>query len=179
MLLAPDQSWYWFYDEGNQRLALALGPELIFMSAFQGKQINPDCRYQQPFTSQHAKFYSDCVDSLAQQLECSDGVRIQTALNMVIARFFSIPMMPKSWYFDTSDTIVYARAGKTVSLQTQVERSQFAVIDSNEQSSLLMLLDQHCALTEHKSLQQFGLIKVMNDRIMPARQNRTMQIAAA
>ncbi|WP_298440069.1 cell division protein ZapC domain-containing protein [uncultured Ferrimonas sp.] len=179
MLLMPDQDWYWFFDETQQQLALALGPEWVFTCAIPAKQLNPDCHFQRPFTAEHAGYYVRCLELLPSQFHCSDAVLMQAALNMVAAKFFAIPMMPKSWFFNSSATIVYAKELKTISLQTSEQRSQFVIVDANDQWSLLMLIDAQCQLNPIKSLDQFALIKVMNDRLMPAIKQKSVAIVAA
>ncbi|WP_028115438.1 cell division protein ZapC domain-containing protein [Ferrimonas senticii] len=178
MCLSPDHSWYWFFDEKEQRLALSLG-EYVFMSAYTEKQLIPDAFYQQAFTAEHTEQFYQLQEQLPQQLQLSQGQLLQLVFNVIAARFMTLPMMPKSWFFETSNTIVYPRNGRLVSLQNQHQRGQFLVIEATEQASLLMLIDDLCQLNEQKSIEQFALIKVMNDRLMPTLVNNSAVVVAA
>ncbi|GAA4896137.1 cell division protein ZapC domain-containing protein [Ferrimonas pelagia] len=179
MSLMPEQTWKWFYHIELNKLAIQLGGHMAFLSGYSRKQIIPDGLYDLPFSAEHANYYQDCVQKLEQQLPVEDTVRVQLALNMTAARFFSLPMMPKSWHFKSSPHIVYATQCKLVTLQTEQGRHQFIVIEAYEQCALLMLVDATCPLKNGKSLSQFALIKVMNDRLMPAMQSKTIRIVAA
>ena len=179
MSLMPDQNWKWFYHADLDRLAIQLGESMAFATEYTGKQIIPDGHYELAFSTAHADYYLKCLQKVEQDLRVSEGQGVQIALNLTAARFFSLPMMPKSWHFSVSEQIVFAKEGKLVSLQTKMGKHHFIVVEANDQTALLMLVEPECELTNGKSLAQFGLIKVMSDRLMPAMVNRQLRVVAA
>ncbi|MFI3245693.1 MAG: cell division protein ZapC [Ferrimonas sp.] len=180
MVLTPDNSWNWVFDQKHQHLCLHLGQEWLFVSAFDEKWLTPNTAYPKPFSFLHAEEFQSGLDSLEHQSFGTQEQRIELIFNLIAARHFVRPLMPKSWFFQLSNIIVYPRLYKLVAVETKIQMATFIVIDSNEQSSLLMLIDEQCLLTENKSLAKFELIKVMNDRLMPLKQlSSAKEIVAA
>ncbi|ADN76088.1 protein of unknown function DUF1379 [Ferrimonas balearica DSM 9799] len=179
MYITPEPCWAWMYHHDEDKLALELGEDWLFLSPFSARHLIPDSLHGAAFSAQHADYYNDVLDRLRKQLPNSAPEVVQIALNLTAAHFFSLPMMPKSWFFQTSAHIAYACNGKLVELDTGSERARFAVVDGGEQSSLLMLLEQSLALGNKKTMKQFELIKVMNDRLSPCQSLKHRRIVAA
>ncbi|WP_067654689.1 cell division protein ZapC domain-containing protein [Ferrimonas marina] len=175
----PEQSWNWFYHQEEQKLAIALGQELVFVTPYGPKQLTPDSLDGQGFTASHADYYQSVLQELSRYLSVSEAALVQIALNLTAAHFFALPMMPKSWHFKSSDRIAYGRSGTVVELCTDTQRQSFVVVEAGDQSSLLMLLGPDCSLSNKRSMDQFDLIKVMNDRLIPIAKRSQARVVAA
>ncbi|MBY6185487.1 cell division protein ZapC [Marinobacter hydrocarbonoclasticus] len=179
MYITPEPSWAWMYHHEEEKLALELGEDWLFLTPFCARLLIPDSLHGSAFSAEHADYYENVLTRLRKQVPQSAPELVQIALNMTAAHFFSLPMMPKSWHFRTSDQIAYACEGKLVELNTGEHRARFVVVEGGEQSSLVMLLDGSLPLGNKKSMNQFDLIKVMNDRLAPCKIARNKGIAAA
>ncbi len=179
MYITPEPSWAWMYHHEEEKLALELGEDWLFLTPFSARCLIPDSLHGAGFSAEHADYYESVLTQLRKYLDLSAPELVQIALNLTAARFFSLPMMPKSWHFKPSEQIAYASDGKLVELDTGSQRARFVVVEGGEQSSLLMLLEDTLALGNKKSMKQFELIKVMNDRLSPSRRLKHRRIAAA
>ncbi|WP_298770147.1 cell division protein ZapC [uncultured Shewanella sp.] len=167
MLLMPNKEWQWVYNDNYNVLSISLGDEMEFLTPYTPKVLIPDAKTSQIFSVEHAKYYIQVVERLRQALSCNDAHIVQMALNATAARFLLKPEMPKSWYFSVSDVCVFSEEGKLFHLQTLSEQVTVLVVESGLQASLIMLLSEHCVLSDRKVLRQFDTIKVMHDRLLP------------
>jgi len=103
----------------------------------------------------------------------------QIVLNAIAAKAFYKPLMPKSWFFSTAPSVSSALPGKIVKLQSAYHSKHYIVVESNTTASTLLLIESGHQLDEKKSLSQFGLIKVMNDRLIPVKFNLASKVSAA
>ncbi|WP_445781211.1 cell division protein ZapC domain-containing protein, partial [Shewanella sp.] len=137
----------------------------------------PDALCAAEFCLEHAKFYIKMLETLPKILHLSDAAIVQTALNATAAHFMLQSQMPKSWFFDVSDECVYCEIGKLFQLKCGNSKVLALVIDNGLQAATVMILSQHCQLSDNKSLMQFDTIKVMHNRLHPLRKLR--QVVAA
>lgn len=163
----PNKEWQWVYNDSYDVLSISLGDEMEFLTPYTPKVLIPDALASFKFSVEHAKFYIQVVDRLSRALSCNDAYIVQMALNATAAHFLLKPEMPKSWYFSVSDVCVYSEVGKLFHLQTKTEQVTVLIIESGVQASLVMLLSEHCLLSDKKTLRQFDTIKVMHDRLIP------------
>ncbi|WP_394205820.1 cell division protein ZapC [Shewanella waksmanii] len=177
MLLMPKRDWQWRYNDTYGVLSVSLGSEMEFLTPYKHKALIPDAKSDLEFSVEHAKFYIEFIEKLVKITSLSDAARVQLALNATAAHFLMKPQMPKSWFFDVSSMCVYSELAKVFQLRCQGVDAQVMVVESNIQSSLVMLLVPELSLNGSKSLYQFECIKVMNDRLHPPKVKR--QIAAA
>ncbi|SDJ70312.1 cell division protein ZapC [Ferrimonas sediminum] len=168
MLLMPTVNWRWFFEPQHSRLALDLGDEMVFVTPYDASQIIPDALQGMVFSTEHADCYTQLLSELGNQLTLSEPQQVQIAINATALAFFALPRMPKSWYFHHSNNIVYSRVGKLCQLDTDLGSGLFMVVQSEERSSLVMLLSEPLSLSASKTLPCFQPIKVMNDRLVPA-----------
>ncbi|MBY5991587.1 cell division protein ZapC [Ferrimonas balearica] len=167
------------YHHEEDKLALELGEDWLFLTPFSARHLIPDSLHGVQFCAQQAQYYQQVLQRLSGQLALKTPALVQIALNLTAARFFSLPVMPKSWHFQTSARIAYPVEGKLVALSTGSERARFVVVEAGETASLVMLLDDALSLANNKSMRQFDLIKVMNDRMTPCQAQRASGIVAA
>ena len=180
MLLMPQKDWQWQYNASKGVLSVSLGVEMEFLTPYTLKCLIPDAQKELVFDLEHVKYYIELVDKLSKALFLSDAGIVQIALNATAAHFLLKPQMPKSWFFEVSNTCVFSEVGKVFELQTETKRVKVLVIEVSLQSSLVMLLSQECQLTPTKKMQCFDVIKVMHDRLLPLTiKHRDCHIVAA
>ncbi|MCL1078493.1 cell division protein ZapC [Parashewanella spongiae] len=179
MLLMPKKDWQWQYDYVNDVLSLSLGSELEFLTSYKKKQLIPDACSKMVFDLEHANFYIEMIDRLQNVLTITEAGLVQIALNATAAHFMLKPQMPKSWFFEASNTCVYSEHGKVFELKLEHnnERVLVLAIERGLQATLVMILSPESVLSSGKVLRQFDTIKVMHDRLRPLKSKR--QIAAA
>ncbi|MCZ4336402.1 cell division protein ZapC [Shewanella colwelliana] len=178
MLLMPQRDWQWIYNDTYGVLSVSLGLDMEFLTPYKSKALIPDALATMEFSVEHARFYIDFIERLGKSITVSDALKVQLSLNATAAHFMLKPQMPKSWYFDSSAVCVYSELAKVFQLRCQSVDVQVMVVESNIQSSLVMLLSPELALTDSKSLRQFDCIKVMNDRLQPLKISRHKSAAA-
>ncbi|GGI88604.1 cell division protein ZapC [Shewanella gelidii] len=177
MILMPQKDWQWNFSLTHQVLSVSLGSDYEFLTPYTSKLLIPDARDSLEFSVEHAKFYIDLLDKLSTSLSVTDGAIVQIALNATAAHFLIKPQMPKSWFFDASDTCVYSEVGKVFYIKANGHKSLVVAVEVGLQATQVMLLSSECQLTDSKCLKQFDTIKVMHDRLHPLRVNR--QVVAA
>ncbi|KFZ38594.1 cell division protein ZapC [Shewanella mangrovi] len=177
MLLMPDQNWQWKYNASYDVLSISLGPDMEFLTPYKNKVLIPDALGSSEFDVEHARYYMDIVERLGKRMSLADAYLVQLALNATAARFMLKPQMPKSWFFESSDVCVFSEPGKLFDLRCNGNRVQVLVVETSLQASLVMSLEESCALSDSKNLKRFDTIKVMHDRLHPLRAQQ--QIVAA
>ncbi|WP_417760734.1 cell division protein ZapC [Shewanella sp.] len=177
MLLMPDKTWQWRYNTSFDVLSISLGADMEFLTPYKSKVLIPDAFGAAEFDIEHARYYMDIVERLSKRMSLADAYLVQVALNATAARFMQKPQMPKSWFFESSDVCVYSEPGKLFDLRCNGDRVLVLVVETSLQASLVMLLDECCALSDSKQLKRFDTIKVMHDRLHPLRAQQ--QIVAA
>ncbi|EKE72178.1 cell division protein ZapC domain-containing protein [Gallaecimonas xiamenensis] len=170
MILEPAPFWAWHYEQQEDRLAIGLGGDLLFMTPYGSKWLIPDARLGGSFDLDDANYYESVIAALEQVELWSDPQRVQIALNACAIRRFAKPSMPKSWFF--AENPQEHRLGcvpALVSLQTAFGRGQCLAIECFESNSTLcMLLDGPLGLSDSQTLECFQVVKVMNNRLWPS-----------
>jgi hypothetical protein len=87
--------------------------------------------------------------------------------------------MPKSWFFNIATSVSSAQVGNVVRLQSKCELRHYLIVESNTKASTLLLIERTHQLDDAKKLDQFGLIKVMNDRLLPIQIKKAASSTAA
>ncbi|NRA62233.1 MAG: cell division protein ZapC [Psychrobium sp.] len=179
MLIKPNTDWQWKFCHQRNRLTLDMGSSMEFVTAFKRNELINDALLEQVFCIENSEDFYLYVEKLEAQLELPSDYLMQIALNALSAKVFYKPMMPKSWFFSTAQTVSSAQAGNVVKLQSNHEQRHYLVIESNTKASTLLLIERSHQLDNVKSLAQFGLIKVMNDRLIPVQICKTLKENAA
>jgi len=156
-----------------------LGDDMVFVSAFKKSQLVNDAFNTSRFSIEQNADFTTFMEKLDGQLPLPDDFICQIILNAVAAKSYYKPLMPKSWFFNTAHSVSSAQAGKIVKLQSAYEARHYLVVESSTSASILLLIESAHQLDQSKSLSQFGLIKVMNDRLIPVKFNLVNKVNAA
>ena len=179
MIIKPGKDWQWNFCHKNNRLTLDLGAELVFVSAFSKKDLVADALNSAIFSIEQSQDFYHFTERVEQQLTLPGPVVDHIALNAVTAKAYFKPLMPKSWFFNTASSVSSAQAGNIVQLQSTYGLKHYLIVESTTKASTLLLIEREHQLDDVKKLVQFGLIKVMNDRLMPIREHKARVVNAA
>jgi len=162
-LLQPWINWLWLLDKENNRLSLKLNENIIFPTQLKPEQLNCDCQQDTAFTAQDAESYIAFRD-LLDTTELDEQGRFTVAINATAATSYLTPIAAKSWLFRQVECQFPKRVGDKVQLLTQ-EPADYLVLETDEQSSLVILMSQQHYLNSARTLSQGQVIRVHNDRI--------------
>ncbi|MCU4676176.1 cell division protein ZapC [Catenovulum sp. 2E275] len=163
-MLQAKADWYWWFDEQSQTLRLNM-TEFVFVSACKAKKLIPDAKQTRPFSIEDNQTYCEFYNTITEQLNISEAGAVQIALNALAQHHFVLDEQPKSWYFLPQRHPRQDLFEQVVLIQSQFESGTFFILEECQDCAKVMLLSQSLQLTESKSLQQFDVIKVMNNRI--------------
>jgi len=165
-MLTPTKDWYWQYDEQQKRLTLDLGEDMLFVTPYATKQLSGGVLVSQGFSLENMEFYTRLQQELeASGLKLSPAMKTQIAINATAVKSFYRPLMPKSWYFQRQEN--FGDFHQLSVLNSECGSALVLVIEREGQSALCMLLSQQLTLCEDKELNQFDVIKVMQDCLCP------------
>ncbi|MCE0555475.1 MULTISPECIES: cell division protein ZapC domain-containing protein [unclassified Motilimonas] len=170
MILKPDDNWLWKFDKTQSQLCLELGDELVFQPYLNRKKMVAFPKSVMPFTVDDAAIYYQLLEQLSDY-DLPSAVKVYWILNAITAIRFHKPMMPKSWFFEVQAGCYRPEQGEMIELACNAQqRARYLVLESNSQVSLCMLVDPKHEFSHQKALQQFDVIKVMNDRVCRVQQ---------
>ncbi|AWL11899.1 hypothetical protein HMF8227_01424 [Saliniradius amylolyticus] len=167
MMLQPDTSWLWYFDEEHQKLALKLTDDMVFVTPYANKRLThlPAAKGD-GFDLQDLESYTRYAHQLDAALpEMTPPEKTQIAINAcAVMRFFKL-QAPKSWYFKR-----HRYAGhhhQLATIHTEDGEARVFVLDEQEDVCNIMLLDEQFSLSSTKTLQQFDVLKVHLDCLLP------------
>lgn len=179
MRIKPNKNWKWNFCQTKNRLTLDMGDDMIFVSAFEKRHLINDAFLGEFISVEQSEDFTQFVEKLEQQLPVPSDFIYQVALNCLVAKSFYKPLMPKSWFFNPAPVLSNALLANVVKLQSSIEERHYVVVESNLNASTLMLIEKSHDLNGVKSLNQFNLIKVMNDRLNPVKLISNQRVNAA
>ena len=179
MLIKPNKDWQWNFCHDKNRLLMELGDGMVFVSAFKKSELVNDAFSDKRFSIEQNEDFTLLMEKLDGQLPLPEDFIYQIVLNAVAAKSFYKPLMPKSWFFATAPSVSSAQVGNIVKLQSATQTRHYLVVESNTTASTLLLIEREHQLDDTKSLAQFSLIKVMNDRLIPVKFELQRKVNAA
>ena len=168
MLIQPNKQWHWVFDTSKGVMTLELGENMLFVSKLCKKRCVLHAQEDGPFTAEHTQLYYQFLEQL-EPFNWSDPIKVQICLNAVASAQFLKPLMPQSWFFNTSTSICQEplKIGELAVLQTDSGQARCMIVERSDKSYTLMAIEGGLMLDERKSLNQFEAIKVMHDRVTP------------
>ncbi len=159
----PWINWLWQPDKETGRLQLKLSETIIFPTELKIEQLNCDCQQETAFTAQDAESYIAYRDMLIKS-DLDEQGQFTVAINATAANSYLTPLAAKSWLFRQIECQFPKRVGDKVQLSTQ-DIADYMVLDTDEQSSLVILLSPQHYLNPARTLSQGQVMRVHNDRI--------------
>jgi hypothetical protein len=156
-------NWLWFIDADADRLVLKLADNIEFPTEIKAEQTNGYCQPSIPFSAQDAELYSAFREILTNS-ELSQQGQFTVAINATAACSYLIPIPAKSWLYQPSQCVFNKSVGDRVNLIAEKE-AEYLVLEQDECSAVVILMDEQHKLNENRCLQQGQVIRVHNDRL--------------
>lgn len=179
MHIKPNKDWKWNFCHKQNKLTLDMGDGMLFVSAFEKRHLVNDAFANEYMSIEQGEDFTTFFEKLDGQLPVPTDFIYQITLNCVTAKNFYKPLMPKSWFFEAASSVSSAIVGNVVKLQSTCETRHYVVVESNPNASTLLLIEKSHTLNDVKCLNQFELIKVMNDRLVPVKFEISQNVSAA
>lgn len=165
-MLEAQPSWQWQVCHKQNRLLLDMNEQMQFCTPFKLRQLTEEALKCPQFTSEDAAFYQQVCEYLTSFALWSDAQVCQISLNATAVKHYLKPVLAKSWFFNVYSGSQPNREA-IVQLQSTQQLGQFLIVDCDQSASTCICLEPEFALDENLSLQQFEVIKVLNDRVAP------------
>ena len=164
------QNWRWLVDPRDSQLKILLDDQREHLCPYKNSRLVPLGPLNASFSVADAEAYEAFSSALAKQSSLNPELVISASLNYLIISQYGRPQMPQSWYFQqqTSAPTYQLGVGALVELNSGLATGTFALVNCYDDVSECMLLDEHMSLSEIKTLRQFDVIKVLNNRLQPA-----------
>lgn len=162
-LQQPWINWLWQPNKETGRLQLKLSDSIVFPTELKVDQLNCDCQQETAFTAQDAESYIVYRDMIKTS-DLDEQSQFTVAINATAADSYMTPIAAKSWLFRQVECQFPKRVGDKVQLFTQ-DSADYLVLDTDEQSSLIILLSPQHILNPARTLLQGQVVRVHNDRI--------------
>lgn len=159
----PWINWLWQPDKASGRLLLKLNDSITFPTELKIDQLNSDCQGEMAFTAQDAESFIAFRDTFINS-DLDEQGQFTVAVNATAASSYLIPIAAKSWLFRQVECQLPKRVGDKVQLSTQ-QSADYLILDTDEQSSLIILLSAEHYLNPARTLSQGQVVRVHNDRI--------------
>ncbi|QUM80874.1 cell division protein ZapC [Moritella sp. 5] len=164
MLLEPSNKWYWQYDCASQFIVIQLSDGLAMSCHLDKRNMNSLCKGRINFCAEDSSYYYYFLESL-KDLALSVPEKVQIALNGVTNLRFHKVKMPQSWFFEYNYSDDKFSTGDVITLSLRGDNVQFVILEADDRVSTCMLLESSVQLSDSKTLNQFDVIRVMNDRV--------------
>ncbi|MFT6896742.1 MAG: cell division protein ZapC [Paraglaciecola sp.] len=168
-MLLPKTDWFWYTHQ--QTLRIDLGDNLSFVVPYPLKHLINLPMGEQLFSLQDTEHYIAVAENLAQSGTAMGSGRLsQILLNATAALAFHKPLSVKSWHFATQATPgVHCQLALLEPLTQDgvFELGQVLVLQRDRAASTCMSLAPAFQINATKTLAQFELIRVMNNRLIP------------
>lgn len=159
----PWINWLWQPDKATNRLQLKLSDSIVFPTELKIEQLNSDGQQPTPFNAQDAQSFIGYRDRL-KKTNLNEQGQFTVAVNATATRSYMVPIAAKSWLFRQVKCQLAKHVGDEVILSTP-DDGRYLVLETDAQSSLLILLSSHHYLNPARTLSQGQVIRVHNDRI--------------
>ncbi|GAC32772.1 cell division protein ZapC domain-containing protein [Paraglaciecola polaris] len=167
-MLLPNTNWFW-YSHDNE-LRLDLGDTLTFVVPFALKNLINLPSEKQLFSLEDTEHYVALAENLdSSGVTLTEGQLVQVLLNATAALKFHKPVCMKSWLYKSQATngVHCQLAMLEAAHDDSAALGQVVVIEQDGTSATCMLISDEFAVSHNKTLSQFDIIKVMNDRLIP------------
>ncbi len=164
------QNWRWVVDPRDSQLRIVLDNQHEHLCPYKASRLVPMGPLNASFSVADAEAFEQFSEALNHPQALDSELIFQASLNYLIISHFGRPQMPQSWYFQQQNQkLSYdIQIGTLIELNSGLVSATFAVVSNHDEVSECMLLDRDMPLSEIKTLRQFDVIKVLNNRLQPS-----------
>lgn len=168
--MQASQNWRWVVDPRDSQLRVVLDNQCEHLCPYKTSRLVPIGPLNASFSVADAEAFEQFSEALNHSQTLSAELILAASLNYLIISHFGRPQMPQSWYFQQqSQPLNYdLHTGTLVELNSGLASANFAIVSQHDDVTECMLLDEQMALSEIKTLRQFDVIKVLNNRLQPS-----------
>lgn len=161
--------WCWVYQPEQQRLAINIGEDELFVLPYKPQQLINIGFKQQLFSVEDAATYQQLVEALEHYgAEVFKAELDDIALCALACLRFGCPQMPQSWHFQKSDIESWDSQRTLCELNSGFDQGVFLILEIDDEFASCMLLNPSMQISAIKRLKQFQVIKVLHNRLLPA-----------
>ncbi len=168
--MQASQNWRWVITPDDMQLRILLDDQQQHTCPYKTSRLVPLGPLNACFSVADAEAYEQFSEALASSNILDPEVVVAATLNYLIISHFGRPQMPQSWYFQQQEAAIHypLHVGSLVELNSGLASATFALINHSDDVSECMLLDASMSLSDIKTLRQFDVIKVLNNRLQPS-----------
>ena len=166
LMLQASQKWNWIACAKSNALMLDMGNEMMFCTPYKIRNLTNDVLSNPAFSLTDANFYQQVFAYLDGFKLWNEPQICQISLNATAVKHYLKPILTKSWFFETYQGCEPS-VDAIVQLQSKKQMGQFLIVDYTSEGSVCICLEKEYWLDDNFKLQQFEVIKVLNDRIFP------------
>lgn len=165
-MLQASKQWQWIACPKQNRLLLDLDDNMQLRTPYKLRQLT-DCVFSNPrFSLEDAAFYEQVYNYLDGFNLYKPAQICQIALNATAVKFHLKPVLAKSWFFQEyigNEPSVEA----IIKLASKVQIGEFLIVEHCPDASICINLSENFKLDDNLSLEQFEVIRVLNNRVHP------------
>ncbi|MGO2010320.1 MAG: cell division protein ZapC domain-containing protein [Pseudoalteromonas sp.] len=165
-MFQASRQWKWVACTKRNRLLVDLDQDMQLCTPYKLRQLTDSIKQQSHFSLDDAAFYQQVYQYLDSFKIYSSAELCQISLNATAAKLYLKPVLAKSWFFKEytgSEPSVEA----IVKLSSVVQTGEFLIVEHTQDASLCINLSEHFKLDENLHLNQFEVIRVLNNRVHP------------
>ncbi|RUO81297.1 cell division protein [Idiomarina tyrosinivorans] len=160
--------WLWEYDAAGKQLYVVIDDGIRHPVPYRSSQLINIHFSQQALDIDDASLFQKVLDDLQQFDELQGPHLLPAALNAMAWCRFGRPQMPQSWHFQQGELASWNSQRKLCELNSGFTQGLFYILDNDGEFSTVMLLSDSMTLSDIKTFQRFHVVKILNDRLLPA-----------
>lgn len=161
--------WFWLYDAEQQQVAIDTGEGEAMRLPYKPQQLVNIAFSRQPFDIDDANYYQHVLETLQNYSDNELSLNPEVAALCAVAfSRFGCPQMPQSWHFQKSDLEEWSSNRNLCELNSGFDQGTFLILDIDDEFASCMLLSETMQVSAIKTLRQFQVMKVLNNRLLPA-----------
>lgn len=161
------QHWQWRVDD-NQTLTIELGKHISEPLSFKRNVLRDRLPESAAFSMDDAATFQRFADYLDTYSALSATEQFTVALHACALTRFGKLMLPQSWYFKfgiLNGEQQWPSEALFCTLNSGTGSADFLIIEQDERCSLCMLVDESFEVGGFRTMQQFEVTRVLNDRL--------------
>jgi cell division protein ZapC len=176
LILRDSAQWFWCYNPEQKQLAIDTGDGEPLVLPYKPQQLVNIGFSQQGFDVEDANAYQQVLEFLQSYHQNALPVEPHKAALCALGFCrFGCPQMPQSWHFQKSDLEQWPQQRQLCELNSGFDQGLFLILEMDDEFASCMLLSKRMQVSAIKTLRQFQVMKVLNNRLLPA----TIDLATA
>lgn len=167
------QNWHWSLNN-NKALTIELGKNIAHTLKFKRSVLRDRLPESVAFSMDDAGQFQRFADYLDTYSSLSPTQQFEIALHATALVRFGKLMLPQSWHFkfgEFDEEKQWPSEHLFCTLDSGFSQADFLIIEQDERCALCMLVDDSFDMNGLLSMQQFDVVRVLNDRLQPSQRH--------